>query len=152
MALMNEVLVPDMVSGKFMSMFAATIHPVTGAVQWCNAGHPAPLLFTAADSKIHELGTCGPALGMFDDSEYDAGEPFTLRAGDAILAYTDGATEARNAKQELYGDDRVKAVVAAHAHEGPRAILDAVRQSVREFTGNAANDDDFTVLALKYGK
>ena len=151
MELMNDVLVPDMVSGKFMSMFAAIIDPATGAVAWCNAGQPAPLLYSAANRTIRELGTCGPALGMFDDSDYDVGLPFTLQPGDAILAYTDGGTEARNAKDEFFGDHRVRALLMANAAGTPSDVIDAVRKAVTDFTGNPDNDDDFTVLALKYG-
>jgi sigma-B regulation protein RsbU (phosphoserine phosphatase) len=146
---LNEHLVPDLEDNKFMSLFAASIDSATGAVDWCNAGHCPPLHFRAETGEIRELRGTGLVLGVMAGLGYEAGEPFVLAPGDSLLAFTDGITEARRADGEMFGDERLQALFAANAGENAPTILAAVRAGVLEWTGDAANDDDLTLLAVR---
>jgi serine phosphatase RsbU (regulator of sigma subunit) len=150
-ALLNDALVPDMAGGKFLSLFAAVLDPRDGRMEWCNAGHNPPLLYRAQQRRVQALEGTGRILGILPGEPCGPGEPFKLEAGDALLLYTDGVTEARGASGDLFGQERLETVLAGAASKEPEAILDSVRGAVRDFTGGARNDDDVTMVAVKRG-
>jgi len=145
--LLNDHLVPDMMAGKFISLFAAVLDTRTGDVEWCNAGHNPPLLLT--DGSIRRLEGTGRVLGILPGAGIRAGEPFRLSEGDVLLLYTDGATEARSPEGELFGEERLAALLAGAASETPERILGRVRAVLRDWTGPAGNDDDLTLVAVR---
>lgn len=149
MRLMNEHLVLDLDDGKFLSLFTACVDPVSGGVEWCNAGHCPPLYYSASTGELRALRSTGPVLGVMGGFEYAAGEPFTLAPGDGLFVFTDGATEARSASGELLGDERMRALYARHAGLAPAELLDALRAELRAWTGGSANEDDLTLVALR---
>lgn len=106
----------------------------------CNAGHPPPLLYR--DGTFVELGGAGTLLGRFADARYTAA--FTpLAAGDRIVAYTDGILEARNARDELFGEERLHELLRAGSDE--KAVLAAVHA----WRGEAhADADDLTIVIV----
>lgn len=108
-------------------------------VHVANAGHPAPLLLRAGE--VRELGAVNPLLGRFKTAAY-AAETVPLRPGDRILAYTDGVTEARNARGEEFGEERLRALV----REGASAerIVEAVQAWGRDL-------DDLTLVMIEVG-
>ncbi|HEX8620022.1 MAG TPA: SpoIIE family protein phosphatase [Thermoanaerobaculia bacterium] len=78
-------------------------------VSVCNGGHPSPLLIR--DGEVHELGGHGVLLGRFGAARYESSTT-ALHAGDRIVAFTDGIVEARNARDEQFGDERLKEAIA----------------------------------------
>ena len=79
------------------------------------------------------------------------GKPFDLAPGDSILLYTDGATEARSSDDEndLFGESRLRGVVARHGAEPPRAYLDAIVAALLAHTGQDEMGDDLTLVAVR---
>ena len=73
-----------------------------------------------------------------------------LEKGDSIYLYTDGVTESINLKEELYGEERLEAVLNAHAADTPEAILRAVKESMDAFVGEAEQFDDITMLCMTF--
>ncbi|MFI5403092.1 MAG: PP2C family protein-serine/threonine phosphatase [Planctomycetota bacterium] len=149
LALMNDALVPDMKDGKFLSLFAAILDPRDGRMEWCNAGHNPPLLFRARDRTVRPLERTGRILGILSGEPCGPGEPLKLETGDALLLYTVGVTEAKGASGDLFGMERLEAVLAGAAAAEPEAILDSVRGALNNFTGGAPNTDDVTMVAVK---
>lgn len=92
------------------------------SVHVANAGHPAPLLLR--DAEVREIGATNPLLGRFKDARY-AAETIALLPGDRIVAYTDGVTEARNGRDEEFGEARLHALVRERAT--PAQIIEAVQ-------------------------
>jgi sigma-B regulation protein RsbU (phosphoserine phosphatase) len=78
-------------------------------VHVCNAGHPSPLL--VRNGEFHELGVHGVLLGRFGTTPYEASVT-PLMSGDRIVAFTDGIVEARNARDEQFGEERLKELIA----------------------------------------
>jgi sigma-B regulation protein RsbU (phosphoserine phosphatase) len=105
-----------------------------------NAGHPPPLLYR--DGAFLELGGTGVLLGRFSDARYTT--TFTdLTPGDRIVAYTDGIPEARNARDEMFGEERLKEILRESA------TADDVLAAVRHWRGNATEDaDDLTIVIV----
>ncbi|MGH7161835.1 MAG: PP2C family protein-serine/threonine phosphatase [Planctomycetota bacterium] len=148
MNLLNDHLVPDMPAGKFISMFAAVIDAATGRVEWCNAGHNAPLVIGGRDGEVRKLEASGRILGVLPDAAYRAGLPFTLEPGETIFLYTDGVTECRNRAEELWGEERLHALLREEAGSDPATLLQTVRRVLSAWTGKARNHDDITMVAV----
>lgn len=155
-AQLNDSLTPDLERGKFMTFFLGAVDPATGRVEWCSAGHPPALVYRAAEGRVEELPAGGIMLGVFAGFAYPAGEPLTLAPGDVLLLFTDGATEAAapgtsDAKtdSDMFGEERLMAVLREHAAQGPAAVLDAVRAALHAFTQSPRLKDDLTLLCLQ---
>ena len=84
-----------------------------------------------------------------EDMKYSSGK-ITLEPGDKIFEYTDGVTESTNARNELYGEKRMKAVLDRNASKAPNMIIDGVKKDIAEFVGGADQFDDITMLCLEY--
>jgi phosphoserine phosphatase RsbU/P len=102
-----------------------------------NAGHPAPLLLR--DGKFRELGTNGILLGRFGTARYES-QRTSLVPNDRIVTWTDGIVEARNARAEAFGEERLRDIVQSGGSAG--AVIDAVHR----WRGRDRDDaDDLTI-------
>jgi len=134
------------VESKFVTMFYAMLDS-GGTLTYSNGGHNAPVLVRPGGSSRLETG--GMILGMFDFATYDQ-ETLTLAAGDTLVIFSDGISEAQNPEGEEYGDDRLIACLEANRQASPAAMRDALIASVREFARGANQSDDMTVLIVRY--
>ncbi|MBO3086764.1 PP2C family protein-serine/threonine phosphatase [Cellulomonas dongxiuzhuiae] len=125
---------------RFCTAVVARLRRVDGAWHATVAcgGHPLPLL-RRRGARPTSVGRHGPLLGVFPHPAFtDTDVP--LRPGDALVLYTDGVTEARRRRGELYGDDRLAAVV--DEHRGPAAdVTDAILADVMAYQSGDARDD-----------
>ena len=111
----------------------------TGTVEYVNAGHNRPFV-GRDDGRIEKvMGKGGRFLGMFEDATYRA-NVLKLDRGDTLYLYTDGVTEAMNAKGEQFGERRLCAEIAAGGWR--------IREAISEFVGDAEQSDDLTGLAI----
>ena len=74
-----------------------------------------------------------------------------LQAGDSVVLYSDGVSEAANASGEEFGEDRIMATVRAVLERRPQEVLDALFAALRDFTRGAGVQDDMTAVVLRYG-
>lgn len=136
-------------SGMFVSLGLALVDVRTGAMQVCNAGHPPPLRLSA-EGQVSPLPTeSGVALGAWLNSTYRATR-HQLQAGDTILFYTDGITEALSPEEEFYTAVRLANFVGDMAGQSAERIVRAVTQDVRNFCGSHEQADDLTLLVLRW--
>ncbi len=142
----NRQLIEGNDTGMFVTAWVGLLDYGTGHVDYVNAGHNPPLL--CRDGGCEWLAeTSGLPLGLFD-LPYEA-RCLDCSAGDKVLLYTDGVTEAMSKDGELYGDNRLAAVVAAGFDEHPKALVSTVRHDVASFALGAEQSDDITILALE---
>ena len=134
--------------GMFVTAWAGVLDYGTGRVDFVNAGHNPPLLRRRDGSWTWLTEKSGLPLGLFDGLPYEA-HSLDCQAGEMLLLYTDGVTEAMNAAGELYGEKRLEAAANADAGEGPEALVRAVRADVASFAQDAEQSDDITILALE---
>jgi phosphoserine phosphatase RsbU/P len=135
---------------RFITLFLASYDPVTGNLQFVNAGHTPPLL-RRQSGTFERLSTGGIALGMFEGSSYEAGEVY-MAPGDALVMYSDGITEAENPAGDPFDEAGLERTLALHAGTFQtvsagvigRAIFDAVEHHRRD----SRLADDLTVLVL----
>jgi sigma-B regulation protein RsbU (phosphoserine phosphatase) len=116
----------------------------SGDIELCNAGHPPPLLVSAAG--VTALGATGVPIGLFCASSFRS---VIVRPapGDVLLLYTDGLIEAEDVEGAEFGTDRLHALAASKTRS-PRALIDACLRDVVAFHGGARLQDDLTLLAI----
>jgi phosphoserine phosphatase RsbU/P len=117
-----------------------------GSVELSNAGHCPALLVRG--STVERLEPSGVPLGLCMDGEYHA-EKLTLDPGDVLLMYTDGLSEARNAGDEEYGEERVIETIRNRGNLSARAVVEGCLENLTNFSGGAALADDLTVMAIR---
>ncbi len=131
---------------KFVTLFLAVYDPPSRSVRYVNAGHN-PAIWLAG-SEVHLLPSTGLPIGMFPTATYDEAVA-TLGADDVLLLYSDGITEAIDAREEEFGMDRLTAVLRGCRSEEPTEMKDRIFLSVAEFTRGVAQYDDQTVLVAR---
>ncbi|HKC76805.1 MAG TPA: GAF domain-containing SpoIIE family protein phosphatase, partial [Gaiellaceae bacterium] len=134
----NDVICSEIGAGKFISMSYVVVDGKTGRVAGASAGHPAPRI-VLADGATTTLDAHGLVLGIDVGQEYVEGYA-ELPRGASLVLYTDGVVEARR-DGELYGDDRLDALLAERRELPARALAAAVAEDAREFAGGDLSDD-----------
>jgi sigma-B regulation protein RsbU (phosphoserine phosphatase) len=144
----NRALIARNVDARFATIFLMVVAEDGHAV-YCNAGHNPPLLFTAGGVRPLEIG--GTIVGVFEHAAYHQAH-LHLQQGDTLVLYTDGVSEARNAADEEFGDERIRDTAAAALAGGPAAVRTALLEAVRAFSGGTPQNDDLTVVVMRYGR
>jgi serine phosphatase RsbU (regulator of sigma subunit) len=143
LAAANEVVVGEVALGKFITMVYVTVDPASGNVACGSAGHPRPRIVTPA-GEVTALEAGGLALGVDAGQTYDeTRERLPVRG--ALVLYTDGVIEARR-DGVLYGEDRLDALLSAHALLPAAELARAVVEDCRAFTDGDLTDDCAVVV------
>jgi phosphoserine phosphatase RsbU/P len=142
----NAVMCTNVASGKFITMFYCVLDGVKHRLTYCNAGHNPPVLLHG--DCVSHLEEGGALLGIFRDWHYEQ-RSVDLHAGDRILMFTDGVTEAENTAGEEFGELRLIEIFlrlrALSAGEIQTQILGAVRDFC---AGNFRDDATLLVIAV----
>jgi len=141
----NARILADTDAGQFVTLFYAVLDPAAGELVYANAGHNPALLLPAGDGTPAWLPNSGPPLGVMENLAWRE-RRFSLAAGDRLLLYTDGVTEAQNEAQEFFTEARL--LQAARAEETAEGVQTAVLTAVTQFSGQAPQFDDITLLTL----
>ena len=120
----------------------------TGHVTFANAGHNPPLVKTAEGYAYHKT-RAGLVLAGMEGVRYRKFE-MQLQPGDSIYLYTDGVTEATDANQQLYGDERLISLLNRHSSASVQETCALVKADVDAFVGDAEQFDDITMLCLTW--
>jgi sigma-B regulation protein RsbU (phosphoserine phosphatase) len=140
----NRVLCGNIAEGRFISFFYCIVDPCKRSVTYSNAGHYPPILIRA-EGSIERLTAGGPVLGVLSDGVYEEAS-VPIRPGDRVILFTDGITEARNAADEEFGEERLIAT-AAQNRGASSAVLDhSIATTLRAFTGGKYQDDATLVV------
>jgi phosphoserine phosphatase RsbU/P len=143
----NQYLVENTPSNKFITMFVAELDPKTGVLDFINAGHNPPLI-GRVNGAIEELESGGFSLGMFGFATYETGQA-KLEPGEALVVYSDGVSEANNAKGEEFGMERLGKVVRENLSRSAAGLRDKVESSLSSFCQNTPAGDDITLVIVK---
>ena len=145
----NEDLCEGNDAGMFVTAWMGLLNVKTGHVTFANEGHNPPLVGNReAGFDFHKTRASFVLAGM-EGVRYRKHE-LQLQPGDTIYLYTDGVTEATNAAQQLYGDERLRTLLNKHRGASVRAICEAVKADVDAFAGEAEQFDDITMLCLTW--
>ena len=144
LAAMNRRL-QGLADERFLTAFYGVYERSTHRLTFANAGHPPPIHFDAGARAVRTLGSAGFMLGILPDAVYEE-QSVELSLGDRLCFYTDGATESRNAAGEVFGQDRLEAVLLAHGGASAELLRDIVVGEIVEFRGERPALDDCTIL------
>jgi serine phosphatase RsbU (regulator of sigma subunit) len=139
----------DNMESLFVTVFAGLLDTRTGTLAFCNAGHAAPLACAPEGSPEIVEHAGGPPLCVIEGFEYPSAHRSLMR-GEWLCVVTDGVTEAMNPGGEFYGAARLMELLERHRSEAPDAIVAAVAEDVRRFTGTAEQSDDLTLLCVRW--
>jgi len=145
----NAELADDNPECMFVTVFFGVLNLRSGELRYTNAGHNPPLLRRASGAVESICDRHGPVAGIMEDVVYEE-SALTLQAGDVLLVFTDGVTEAMDLDEQLYGDARLLEAVQSLPGNGAQLMLDRVNASVEEFAAGAEQADDITMIAVQY--
>jgi serine phosphatase RsbU (regulator of sigma subunit) len=142
---MNATLAPKTSPSKFVTMVAGVLDPATGIVDFANAGHVSPLV--VSKNGVEAMSSTDIVVGIMPNAQY-RNQTLTLGAGDSLVLFTDGVTEAENIAEEQLGLDPIsKMLLSMHGSEAS-TILDRIDTHVHEYIGDVPAGDDVTMLAM----
>jgi len=149
---LNTVMHVDLEnSNRFVTLFYSEYDPRTRILSYGNAAHNPPFLWQAASNTVTRLDTVGMLLGLDMDSRYHEAQ-VQLQPGDTVVYYTDGFTEAVNAKGERFEEDNLQRALqwACRNCDSAEAILNYLFELLQKFIGSEAqNEDDMTLIVMR---
>lgn len=144
----NRLLCSESVSGMFVTVFYGILTTTTGVVEYVSAGHNPPYIVSGSGVRKVEL-TGGTILGCLDDFVFES-KTLQLMPGDLFFLYTDGVTEAFNARDELFEETRLERYLESQRSRPTEAVVEGCFQEVAAFATGKAQSDDITILAIRY--
>ncbi len=149
---LNKILSSNLAEDMFITMLYMVINLDTCQFSYARAGHEAPILIRNGEANAEQTETAGMAIGLVDDETFASiieTRNVSLHAGDVVVTYTDGITEAMNSAGEEWGTEPLVQAVEKMADASATDLLDNIRDEVMAFTGNNRQSDDMTMLAIK---
>jgi phosphoserine phosphatase RsbU/P len=133
-------------TNMFATLFFAIVEPESGYVAYVNGGHEPPVVL-GPDSVRDRLHPTGPLVGIIPDVPYGVAE-IQLAVGETLLAFSDGVTEASDAAGQIFGRDRLLALVQ---EPSPTAatLMERIGSAIAAHTASAPQSDDITMLAVR---
>jgi sigma-B regulation protein RsbU (phosphoserine phosphatase) len=119
-----------------------------GHVEICNAGHCPPMVVRGAG--VLRVDSTGFPLGINHGDSYDTCS-LDLNAGESLVLYTDGITEARDSSDTVYGANALQGVLGASRAAAPVNLADACLRDLESFRNGASRTDDVTLMVIRRG-
>ena len=144
----NNMLCDGNKIGLFVTCWFGILDLRNGHLEFVNAGHNPPLLYSSKLGRFEYLRTKpNMVLAGMENISYRKNE-IMLEPGDKIFLYTDGVVEATNIENELYGEDRLKNFLNKNLDLNVEDTINKVKKDIDKFVGKAEQFDDITMLDL----
>jgi sigma-B regulation protein RsbU (phosphoserine phosphatase) len=134
----NSVLCGNIATEKFVTFFYGVLDGEKRTLQYCNAGHPSPILVSS--DSVRQLPGSGAVLGIFPDWKYED-SMVRLSSGDRLLLFTDGITEASGSDGKEFGEDNLALLAKANSASPASEINTRVLAQVTDFCRGQFQDD-----------
>ena len=144
---LNRLTAINCPSNRFITFFMCVLDGSTGDLVFANAGHNPPLLMRAT-GEAEWLEASGCVLGVLPMMKYDESRT-CLDAGDVLVVFSDGVTDALNPQGEEFGEQRLSEAVRKHRGESSAAILEGVNQAIANWAAGTPLPDDLTLLVAR---
>ena len=141
----NQLFYENTVDSAYATLFFAEYDGQTGRLRYVNCGH-LPALLLRSDNTIERLGSTCTVLGLFKEWDCSLGEN-DLGAGDTLVLYTDGVTEAFNEADEEFGEKRLMEAIRRYRDRSSQDLLTAIVEEVRQFSRREQHDDITLIVA-----
>jgi sigma-B regulation protein RsbU (phosphoserine phosphatase) len=143
---LNRLIFNATPSNRYATFFYSQYDPATRRLRYVNAGHNPPMLFRG--EQVLRLEEGGPVVGLFKVAPYKEAS-VTLQAGDILVLYTDGISEAMNAADEEWEEERLIAAVRDCMRLGPKEMIGSLLRAADAFVAGAPQHDDMTLVVVK---
>jgi sigma-B regulation protein RsbU (phosphoserine phosphatase) len=143
----NRQICQSTESNRFATLFLSIYEDRTRTLHYTNAGHNAPIL-VRADGTVERLTTGGMMVGAFDWAVYEEASA-TLRAGDLLLIFSDGISEAESEAGEEYGEERLTKFAIEHRALSVDELRNAIFEEIDAWSGTRERGDDQTLVIVK---
>ncbi len=144
----NSLLYRSTAVQQFATFFLARVEGDSLRMTFSNAGHNYPMILRRGSPRIL-LDRGGTLLGILEQTTFEQAD-VALAPGDVVILYTDGVSEAMNALEQQFGEERIADVIEALPREtSARQIAEGLSHSLREFLDGVEPQDDITILVLR---
>jgi len=134
---------------QFFTMVYGLVDLRTGVLSFCQAGHPAPIIYDTATGTVSEHGTGGFPAGMFVDSEFTVHQ-VQLKENDRLVIYSDGVTDCEDTEGAEYGIDRFKQGIIESSSLGVIDATHHLEEGLLDWTGSDDFGDDVSLLVIDF--
>jgi phosphoserine phosphatase RsbU/P len=148
----NSLMYRTIERNSFVSMFYAILDVRSRTIRYARAGQCPVIVVHGAGTTGSFVSPRGMALGLENGTVFDAvleEQEMPLTAGQVLVFYTDGFTEAMDAHGEEFGEERLLASISRHRGEKASILIDAICADVTSFTGNVPQHDDMTMVVVR---
>jgi len=145
---MNNLIVPDVSEGRFITMAVALLNS-DGSVELLSAGHGPTFHYHVAQKRVEEFNGNGMPLGVSDGEQYDPTSYLKLAPGDALVLLTDGFMERMDPDGELFGTDRLGEAIVRYGYRPAAEMIAAIDADTTAFARGAPQTDDMTVVVMR---
>lgn len=146
---LNRLLCRVNVNSMFVTVFYGILNHRTGELDYTNGGHNPAYILRGKNGELERLGRFpNLVVGGFEDFSYKS-ESAQLNPGDSLFLYTDGITEAFDAKEQPFGDERLEDSLVELYHDDAKTIIEGVYADLGDFIGDTTQSDDITMLVVK---
>jgi serine phosphatase RsbU (regulator of sigma subunit) len=135
---------------RYVTLLLADIDALSRSLRYVNCGHNPALLFQTKTGDVVPMNSSCFPVGMFDSVTCEINRA-DLAAGDLLVLYTDGITEAENSQGEEFGIERLSAVIRRDSSLSAEELMDNIFRSAEDFCQGVGFNDDATVLIVKCG-
>ncbi|MGA2371233.1 MAG: SpoIIE family protein phosphatase [Candidatus Korobacteraceae bacterium] len=145
----NRLVYEASSSNRYATFFYGQYDPVSLHLTYVNAGHNPPMLFHPCNGECHvsRLEACGTVVGLLEGASYQQ-ESLAITPGDVLIAFTDGISEAMNAAEDEWGEDRLIQTVKSCMGLPPAEIITCIMRAADTFVAGAKQNDDMTLIVL----
>jgi sigma-B regulation protein RsbU (phosphoserine phosphatase) len=150
----NNILYEYTNGEKFMTLIFMQWDSQVKALNYSSAGHEHILLYhkqgSATAGVIEAIPSGGFMLGVIPDiAQFLDNRELFIKAGDKVILYTDGVTEARNPNEELFSLERLIDIIGKHGHKSADELLNSIKEEVYSFIGTREQYDDITLVVME---
>jgi serine phosphatase RsbU (regulator of sigma subunit) len=132
---------------RFITLVLIAIEKKSGEIRYVNAGHNPPFLVRAS-GETEKLSVGGLLLGMFPEAAYESAL-LRMDPGDVLVLYSDGVTEARDERDDEFGEERLASFLREHRTMDPERLVESLIRAVHEFSSEGKPGDDVTVAVIR---
>ena len=143
---LNMIFCRDSLPNKFSTLVYIELTQNSGKIRLLNAGHLPPLVLRGG--TVTELSRGAPALGLLKTSKFEE-QAVEINPGDLLVAYSDGVTEARNVRDEFFGDQRLRSILGRSVGISPDRVGEKILEEVDRFVDEAPRSDDLSLVIIK---
>jgi phosphoserine phosphatase RsbU/P len=146
---LNDELAAQNPRGMFVTIQCLVFDLAAKRVTGAGAGHHQLVILSPSQAPRFAFPSSGRPAGLLPLNRIES-ESMPLSPGDTFVLFSDGVSEATNAADEFFGEDRLLAELDLASSEKPSVIVRRTLDAVRDFAGSAPQSDDITILAARY--